>query len=552
MLLYSNLKQIVQTIESQDPSFTKLPKTQQQLAWNITSSIVSLLSILAEAQDEIVEAITKLPSLVTFLFGLLSFDSTPPEIDIDALSCLIALTEDNEPLVQQIVNNEHWLKGLIQVKDSAEPKAVPACGVLHNVFTTMRWYDHNTPISGASDAMLIPILVQSMDIPKSNGINVHNEHSNPDQILQLALEITASIATSLQEAIEHGSKREEEFQGFDDDSIGAKDEDDDVDVKDEDQDDDVEIKDEDDDMEEDDQSMKSEEIDADMDLVLGDGPDEDDEPAEEVTLERLVRSVAPKLLLLARPLISSEDHSIQSYALSALNNIAWTVSSIDFSTGHLDSLQKFWTSLTQRIWKEIISPVLATNTANIELASSVTSLSWAVARSVQGTIKIQAEEQRKFMALYQASKCLDTPEEQNSSKKGSEEQIDAFQGLGVKAIGVLGRLALDPAPVELNREIGVFLLTVLAALPDTPAADAVEAMNQIFDIYADKSFAFDEAVFWADGFYKHLEEIIPKAKKMAKGIDKRKFGELRGRADEAVLNLGRFLRYKRMEKRGGH
>jgi hypothetical protein len=156
------------------------------------------------------------------------------------------------------------------------------------------------------------------------------------------------------------------------------------------------------------------------------------------------------------------------------------------------------------------------------------------------------------MALYQASKCLDTPEEQNGSKKGSEEQIDAFQGLGVKAIGVLGRLALDPAPVELNREIGVFLLTVLAALPDTPAADAVEAMNQIFDIYADKSFAFDEAVFWADGFYKHLEEIIPKAKKMAKGIDKRKFAELRARADEAVLNLGRFLRYKRMEKRGGH
>ena len=540
----SNTQQIGQTIESQDPSFTKLPKAQQQLAWTLTGSIISLLSTLAEANDEIVEAITKLPTLITFLFGLLSFDSTPDELEIDVLSCLIALTEENKLFVQQIVDNEHWLKVLIQVKDSAEPKAVPACGVLHNVFTTMQWYDHNTPISGASDSMLVPVLVQSMETPKSNDANSHNGHSNPDRILQLALEITASIATSLQEALEHGSKHEEEFKGFDDDSFEAKNEDDDIEAKDRDA--------EDDEMEDDDQSMDSEEIDADMDLVLGDGPEENDEPAEEVTLDRLVRIAAPKLLHLARPSTSAEDPSVQSYVLSALNNIAWTVSSIDFSTGHLGSLQKFWSSLVQLIWKEIVSPVLSSSTADIELASSVTSLSWAVARSVEGVIKIQPGEQRKFMALYQASKGLNHPEDQNGLKNASEDQGDAFQGLGVKAIGVLGRLALDPAPVELNREIGVFLLTVLAALPDTPAADAVEALNQVFDIYADKSYAFDEAVFWADGFYSHLEEVLPKAKKMAKGIDKRKFGELRARADEAVLNLGRFLKYKRSEKSEGY
>lgn len=498
------------------------------------------------------KAISKLPTIITFLFGLLSFDLTPAELEINALSCLIALTEDNKPLVQQIVDNNHLLKGLIQVKDSAESKAVPACGVLHNVFTTMQWYNHNTPMEGASDAMLIPVLVQSIEMPKRNSANGHSAHSSPDQILQLALEITASIATSLQEALEHGNRHEEEFQGFDDDSLEIRDgmkHDDDDEVKDEDGD--VEIKDKDEDMEADNRSMNSEDIDADMEVVTGDDPGEDDSPAEEVTLDRLIRSAAPKLLELAHLSPSLEDQNIQSYALSALNNIAWTVSSIDFSTGHLDSLQKFWSSLAQRIWKEIVSPVLASNTADIELASSVTSLSWAVARSVQGVIKIQPEEQRKFMALYQASKSLNGPGEQNDSKKAPEELSDAFQGLGVKAIGVLGRLALHPAPVELNREIGIFLLTVLAGLPDTYAADAVEAMNQLFDIYADKSFAFDEAVFWAEGFYKHLEEILPKAKNMAKGIDKRKFGELRARADEAVLNLGRFLKYKRNERNGG-
>jgi hypothetical protein len=535
------VKQIAQTIESQDPSFSKLPKAHQELVWSLTNSVVCLLSILAEAQDEIVEAISKLPNLINFLFGLLSFDFTPSELEIEVLSCLIALSEDNKPLAQQIVDNEYQLKALFQAKDSAEVKAVSACGVLHNLFAAMQWYDHNTPIEDGSDAMLIPVLVQFMDVPKSNGTNGHSHRSSPDQILRLAVEVTASIATCLQEALEHGARHEAEFQGFDDDGAERKHE-----IKDED-DGIMELEGEDDEIDGDEQSMDSEGIDADMDIFIGDGPDEEINPAEELTLDRLVRIAAPKLLRLAL----TED-PIQLYALSALNNIAWTVSSIDFSTGHLESLQKYWSSFSRRIWKECISPVLASNTSDIDLASSVTSLAWAVARSVQGDIGPQSDEHRKFMAIYEASKTLKTSEQEDGSKKGSEDRDDAFQGLGVKAIGVLGRLALNPAPIELNREIGVFLITVLAGLPDnTPAADAVESMNQIFDIYADKSFAFDEAVFWADGFYKHLEEILPKARKMAKGIDKRKFGELRARADEAVLNLGRFLKYKRTERNGG-
>ena len=109
-------------------------------------------------------------------------------------------------------------------------------------------------------------------------------------------------------------------------------------------------------------------------------------------------------------------------------------------------------------------------------------------------------------------------------------------------------LALDPAPVALNREIGVFLLTVLAGLPETPVADAVQALDEIFDIYADKSYACDET-FWSDGFYKHLEEVKVKVSKSAKGVDKRKEIELRSRADEAALNLQRFLSYKKREKK---
>lgn len=482
--------------------------------------------------------------VINFLFGLLVFDGTPNLVQHEVLSCLIALTEDNEVLGKQIIDHADWLKLLVKIKDSGLSTSVAACGVLHNLFVVMQWFDHNTPMEGASDAMLIPTLVQSMERSAVNGTNGHTQSSSPDQILQLALEITASIATSLQEALEHGSKHEKSFEGFqdevkpDNEEAGGMDQDNE----------DVDEEDKDEEAEDDNGEMNDDEIDADMELVTGDGPDDDDGPTDEVTLDALVRSAAPIILLLAQSNPATNADIIQNCAFSALNNIAWTISSIDFSTGHLKSLQNFWASFAQKIWDDVVTPVLASNTADIELASAITSLAWAVSRSVKGEINIQAGEQRKFMALYQASKGLKHTEAEASGAKKDDEDTDAFQGLGVKCIGVLGSLALDPAPVDLNREIGVFLLTILSSLPDAAPADTVETLNQLFDIYADKSFAFDESVFWGNNFYKHLEDIQPKAKKMVKSIDKRKFGELRSRADEAILNLGRFLVYKRKER----
>jgi len=90
-------------------------------------------------------------------------------------------------------------------------------------------------------------------------------------------------------------------------------------------------------------------------------------------------------------------------------------------------------------------------------------------------------------------------------------------------------------------------LSLLTSLPSTPAADAVETLNQLFDIYADGDYEYDEAVFRAGGFLKHLEEVVSKAKKMAKSVDKRRFPDLREAADDAVANLGRFIRYKKDE-----
>lgn len=503
----------------------------------MATSIVSLVSSLCETKEEVVEAVSRMPTLLDFLFGLLTLESTPDELRHEVLSCMMALSEDNKAVAQQIVDSSDEFKTLLSIKDSDRYESVTACGILHNIFAAMQWFDHNTPLEGTSDAMLIPILTKIMEQASNNGTNGHSQHSSPDQVLQLALEITASIATGLQEALEHGSRNEKEFEGFGDDPANDGIEEMDADIEDPEEDEEA--------GEGEDHEMTQDEIDADMALVTGDGPSEDESSGEELTLDSLIRIATPKIIVLARQTISS-DNAVKSHALAALNNIAWTVSAIDFSTGHLEKIRRSWVLSAQRIWNDIVSSVLASNTADVDLASSITSLAWAVSRSVKGTIQIGNEEHRKFMALYQASKSLSLGGTSNDAK--TEDDVDAFQGLGVKCIGVLGSLALDPSPIELNREIGVFLITLLSSLPDLPPADTVEGLNQIFDIYADKSYSFDEPVFWGDNFYKHLEEIQPKVKKMSKAIDKRKFGELRARADEAVLNLGRFLVYKRKER----
>ncbi len=524
------ISMIFETIESKETPIAKLPKAQHSLLWTLSTSVVGLVQSLAEAQEDILEAISRMPTILAFLFGLLNVPDLPAELFSEILSCLATLTEDNTVLAQQIVEREAWLKGLMQLREQGASRAVAACAVLHNVFTAVEWFDHNTPMPGASDAMLIPTLVHYMSEAAEE--KTSSDNLDPDQILKMALEITASIATSLQEALEHASKPENEkgFEGFSD-----KDEEGDDVMGDDAEDDASEGEDVDENEEKgsDEDEMTLEEMQADMDRVIGDNSDSEDE-GDDVsrTLDAIVRVATPFILTLTK----SKDESVAACAVSALNNIAWSISSIDFSTAST-RLTKNWIPLAQKIWGEAVTPVLASNTADIELASSVTSLAWAIGRSVQGKINIASDEAKRFMALYQASKNLPV-----------DPETDAFQGLGVKCIGVLGRLAQNQDNLAQNREIGIFILTVLAALPETKVADVVQALDEIFDIYGDKSYPCDE-IFWKDGFYKHLEELKVKVNKASKTIDKRKDTELRNRADEAHLNLIRFLSYKKKEQR---
>lgn len=66
------------------------------------------------------------------------------------------------------------------------------------------------------------------------------------------------------------------------------------------------------------------------------------------------------------------------------------------------------------------------------------------------------------------------------------------------------------------QEIGVFLVTLITSAPDGPAEPTVEALNALFDIYADKEYDYDEPVFIKNNFLAHLTAALPNVRKMVR------------------------------------
>lgn len=522
-----------------DPKFQKLSKTEQSTILSIASSIASLSTALAEAQDDILETISDNSFIVALLFKLIVSAQGDSEaitnLRSDALACLMMLTEDNDKLSERIVTKHSDIHQTLQtLKDDVSGDGVLACGILHNIFMILQ--DFSSEHSMVDDSALIPTLSKAVAaISTSSSYSNGAGWSNPIEYQQLSLEILASIGESLN-STQTDDPRDSNPNDFDEKDVEEVKEDEEMELDEPEAEEDVEGE----ESEEDDDDMDEDEMLADMDMITGVDNDAAVESMDDLPiLKSLLQLAIPQLIRTAALQASDEDAmKLQGLALSALNNIAWSVSLIDFADEHNAGIKKAWIPVGQSIWEYVIARILSSDTADITLATQVTGLAWAVSRSLQAQTPIKSDEHRKFISLYQATR----------GSEATQNQDDPFQGLGVKCIGVLGELARDPAPTDLNREIGTFLITVLAALPETPAADAVEALDQIFDIYGNEDYAYDKEVFWRDNFIKHLDEVLPKAKNMVKTVDKRSHTELRSRADEAVLNLSRFVSYKKKSK----
>jgi hypothetical protein len=532
-------KMVAEKLLSKTADASQLSKAEKPFVVSIAASLVALLTALAEAGDDILEAISSHPTIANFLFLLVANPSqhgadsdSESSLRGDVLACLMILTEDNGNMAKKLVAKQECYQALSSLKNEVTGDGVLACATLHNVFAALEALDNAPQLSDADDSVLIPTLAKVIANvqPGQNGAVATQGWSNPVEQQQLALETLASIGTTLNSAnmdIAAGAAKGNDVAETNDDENM-----DDADVEGSGAEDEEGEDDEDDEMDQD-------EMEADMDVVTGVDANEaagniDDLPV----LKALVQTALPELVRISSLQPADDDTlRLQGHSLSALNNIAWSVSLVDFSEEQNAGIQKAWAPVGRLLWERVITPILSSDTADVNLATQVTGLAWAISRTLGATTPLAGDEHRKFVSLYQATKSM-----------GPQDSEDPFQRLGVKCVGVLGQLAANPVSTSLNREIGAFLMTLLAGLPDTPAADAVEALNQVFDIYGDENSAYDKEVFWKDNFLTHLEAVLPKVKAMIKTVDKKTQPELRTRADEAAMNLARFLAYKKKNK----
>ncbi|KAL5601192.1 hypothetical protein BROUX41_005997 [Berkeleyomyces rouxiae] len=542
---------ILETLESEETPFTSATRAQQSIVWRISRALGALVGRLAEASEEIWTKINASPKIINFMLTLISRESTDPNAADEVMTSLMILTEDNRQMCEQILATPGAFDLLMRLKELDGTSSVLACGVLHNIFGAMEWDDLSPGKQDATDEVLIRRLARTLQDYEAGGPKPKEgqEWNAPGEIVKLALEILASIGTNVISTFDTPATSKKGPSAGEDDEMMDEDED--------------EVADDEslsesgsqngEKVDNDDDSMDEEAMLDDLQNVTGAN---DDEGIEDLpTLAIMLQKAAPQMIRLgALSTDKEEDVRVKSHAISALNNIAWSISCLDFSDGKSASIRAAWTPVASRIWEQIIAATLAMDTADVELATNVTSLAWGVARVLKEDLPYAGTEHAKFIALYHASKNLggavDSAEGAAKTDKkpaGGTAASDPFQGLGVKCIGVLGQLALPPAPVARNREIGVFLMTLISQLADTPVADAVEVLNNIFDIYADEEQEVDKQVFWKDNFFKHLEDNSGKVKMLLKRVHKKDpaTAELRLRAEETVMNFTRFLAYKK-------
>ncbi|GAA6019291.1 hypothetical protein JCM11491_001305 [Sporobolomyces phaffii] len=132
------------------------------------------------------------------------------------------------------------------------------------------------------------------------------------------------------------------------------------------------------------------------------------------------------------------------------------------------------------------------------------------------------------------------------------------EAIRVRALGALGCIGRRrDVSVEENAQIGQFLLGLLpsgsargtAAAANTPSHLTPDALLQVvdsfIDLYADEEREYDVPNFRTGGMLNALEPTVAGVRAAIKKIDRKKFPELRLRADGALENLVAFVQYRK-------
>ncbi|KAF9582639.1 hypothetical protein BGW38_010941 [Lunasporangiospora selenospora] len=562
MALVPPLGTMLDTVLS-GPAKTAEEHEKRKTVWDWAENIVSILWALCENSEKALKAINKL-NLVPFLMSFVTnVDKLPPKVIVAAAQCLYTLTDDNPECLMVFAKNPEYIKpfmNIINANVNAEQELLIktlACGIIINlqkVIANQASENENVDIRAA----VMPILSEALkyDIQKASveamaaaqvvnaqkqdiDLSKPNQPASTEEInislietrlntLQLALELIAGICNEVIDGGEDEQWKEEQ----DDDDMDA---------------DEPEMN-EDGDEDEDDSTVLQE-----MEQLNAANEELPADLSGHPLINILVGSVFPAIIHLGTPtplsfpeqevptkatvapLVTAELATTHLRAIEALNNFLLTMT--DAVPGkwwykhRKADAEQCWTWLFQQAGAVAGNGVrVGAEEKGQEMRGAVLEAMvgclWTLARGLDAQVPLTEHYIQALMGAYAAS---------------------TSESMRVKVIGCLGVIARRQNTIDTNKIIGEFLMNTLQNNP-TPET-SVEALNAIYDIYADAEFDYDLPVFVQGNFNQVLKSLIKPVRAMVRNIDRRKSRDLRHRGDEAILNLVAFVKYKESERK---
>lgn len=222
--------------------------------------------------------------------------------------------------------------------------------------------------------------------------------------------------------------------------------------------------------------------------------------------------------------------------LVALNNLSWL-----FVTSKETPVS--WYNCALELWDSI---ECVSDSADIDTQRLCLNIFWALSKCLGSDVQRKVRPEIVDSLL---NKCQDVI----GNATQQDDPALAYEFV-LSSIGFMGTLAQTIGNIQTTRAIGEFLLGAIdhfsqGAGQQTQAVEiVVESLDQIYDIFGDAEYEYDQPVFVEGGFLTRLETIEPTVRNCYKRIDKHREPELRARAEEAWTNLSRFTEYKRHER----
>ncbi|EGV66338.1 hypothetical protein PSN45_003054 [Yamadazyma tenuis] len=253
-------------------------------------------------------------------------------------------------------------------------------------------------------------------------------------------------------------------------------------------------------------------------------------------IELIFKVIVPSIIELIKFNQANENIlSLSDKLIVCLNNLAWLLLSSE-------SLPVEWFNVSSAIWDLTIE---VSQTDDELLQKDCLNLLWAITKALGPEIKSKIDPQ---MINQLIQKCNDYISDWTSGNF-NPDHLEYYLAI----IGFSGSVAIIIDNTTVTYQISEFLLRtieVFISVHNLPAAVelVLESLNLIFEIFGDKSYAYDNEIYVQKQYNQRLRQYELPAKEMYKKIDKHKYAELKIKGEETFINIGRFIQYKESEQ----